>query len=367
MAGGARIRVLVVDDSATVREVFVRELSRDPGIEVVGAVPDPYAARDLIVRLQPDVVTLDIEMPRMDGLTFLRKLMRHYPLPVIIISSLAAQGGAKALEAIDSGAVDVMCKPAADVAVAEMGAELREKVRAAAAVRVARRDGPEGPGSAPAPAPPVRLSLSAKGGAAKGGAAKGGAKSGRSVVAIGASTGGTQALQQVLTALPADTPGIVVVQHMPEHFTRAFAERLERLCAMEVKEAEDGDVVAPGRVLIAPGNHHMLLERSGTGLRAAVKPGPLVSRHRPSVDVLFKSAARAAGAGAVGVILTGMGNDGASGLKEMRDAGAETLAQDEASCVVFGMPREAIAAGAVAHVVPLSGMAGRILEACSRP
>jgi two-component system chemotaxis response regulator CheB len=187
------------------------------------------------------------------------------------------------------------------------------------------------------------------------------------VVAIGASTGGTQALQQVLTALPADTPGIVVVQHMPEHFTRAFAERLDGLCAMEVKEAEDGDAVGPGRVLIAPGNYHMLLEKSGTGYRAAVKAGPLVSRHRPSVDVLFKSAARSAGAGAVGVILTGMGSDGAAGLKAMRDAGAVTLAQDEASCVVFGMPKEAINAGAVDHVVPLAGMAGRILEACEKP
>lgn len=346
MPNGARIRVLVVDDSSTVREVFARELSRDPGIEVVGAVPDPYAARDLIVNLRPDVVTLDIEMPRMDGLTFLRKLMRHYPLPVVIISSLTTKGGAVALEAIDSGAVEVMSKPAADCAFAEMGAELREKVKAAAAVRMARREA-----ASPAPAAPPRLSL---------------AKAGRAVVAIGASTGGTQALQRVLTALPANTPGIVVVQHMPEHFTRSFAERLDSLCEMAVKEAEDGDAVVPGRVLIAPGNYHMLLERSGAGYRVAVKPGPLVSRHRPSVDVLFRSVARSAGAGAVGAILTGMGNDGAAGLRAMRDAGAETLAQDEATCVVFGMPREAINAGAAVQVVPLPAMAGKILEACAK-
>ncbi|MBW8886300.1 MAG: chemotaxis response regulator protein-glutamate methylesterase [Fibrobacteres bacterium] len=340
------IRVLVVDDSAVVRDIFSRELARDPGIEVVGAVPDPYVARDEIVRLAPDVVTLDVEMPRMDGLTFLRKLMRHYPLPVIIVSSLTTKGGALALEALDIGAVDVMCKPYAAYAVGDMSVQLREKVKAAAMVRVRKREAPENPlGTSP------RLSL---------------ARTTQAVIAIGASTGGTQALQAVLTALPANTPGIVVVQHMPEHFTKSFAERLNGLCAMEVKEAEDGDSVSPGRILIAPGNRHLLLNRSGALYHAIVKDGPLVSRHRPSVDVLFKSVARYAGANAVGAILTGMGADGAAGLKEMKDNGAETVAQDEASCVVFGMPKEAIRMGGVSHVVPLDGIAAKLLEMAAR-
>ncbi|HLP42175.1 MAG TPA: chemotaxis response regulator protein-glutamate methylesterase, partial [Fibrobacteria bacterium] len=327
LTGPARTRVLVVDDSAMVRDVFTRELARDPAIEVLGTAPDPYVARDKIVQLKPDVVTLDIEMPRMDGITFLRKLMRHFPLPVVIVSSLTPKGGNLALEALDAGAVDVMCKPGAAYAVGDMAVELREKVKAAARVRVTRR---EEEAAAPTGAPPTRLSL---------------ARTTHAVVAIGASTGGTQALQSVLTALPANSPGIVIVQHMPEHFTRSFANRLNGLCAMEVKEAEDNDTVTPGRVLIAPGNRHMLLQRSGAVYHVTVKDGPLVSRHRPSVDVLFKSTARFAGANAVGVILTGMGNDGAAGMKEMRDAGAETVAQDEASCVVFGMPKEAINAG----------------------
>jgi two-component system chemotaxis response regulator CheB len=341
---GRPVRVLVVDDSAVVREVFSRELARDPGIEVIGAVPDPYVARDQIVKLEPDVVTLDVEMPRMDGLTFLRKLMRYHPMPVIIISSLTPKGGALALEALDSGAVDVMCKPGSAYAVGDMSVELREKVKAAAHARlrlpVARAEGP-----------PARLSL---------------AKTTHVVMAIGASTGGTKALETVLSAMPANAPGIVVVQHMPEHFTHSFAERLNRLCAMEVKEAEDGDTVAPGRALIAPGNKHLLLSRSGAVYKAAVKDGPLVSRHRPSVDVLFKSVARYAGANAVGAILTGMGADGAAGLKEMRDAGAETAAQDEASCVVFGMPKEAIKMGGAGHVVPLDAMARTLLDLAAR-
>jgi two-component system, chemotaxis family, protein-glutamate methylesterase/glutaminase len=341
-----KVRVLVVDDSALVREVLSKELSRDPEIEVVGAVPDPYVARDQIVKLKPDVITLDIEMPRMDGLTFLRKLMRHYPLPVIIISSLTPKGGALALEAMDIGAVDVMCKPGTAYAVGDMAIQLREKVKAAALVRVTKREGAIVAGGANR----ERLSLS---------------KTTNVVVAIGASTGGTQALQTVLTALPANSPGIVIVQHMPEHFTRSFAERLNTLCAMEVKEAEDGDTVSPGRVLIAPGNYHLLLNRSGAVYRVSVKSGPLVSRHRPSVDVLFKSVARYAGANAIGVILTGMGADGAAGLKEMRDAGAETVAQDEASCVVFGMPKEAIRCGGVGHIAPIDSIPGKILDLAS--
>jgi two-component system chemotaxis response regulator CheB len=345
IAPGRRIRVLVVDDSAVVRDVFSRELARDPAIEVVGAVPDPYVARDWIVRLEPDVVTLDVEMPRMDGLTFLRKLMRHHPMPVIIVSSLTPRGGALALEALDSGAMDVMCKPGAAYAVGDMSVELREKVKAAAHARL------RVPVAPPSGATPARLAL---------------AKTTNVVVAIGASTGGTQALQALLSALPANAPGLVIVQHMPEHFTRSFAERLNGLCALEVKEAVDGDAVAPGRALIAPGNRHLLLTRSGAAYRATVKDGPLVSRHRPSVDVLFKSVARFAGANAVGAILTGMGADGASGLREMRDAGAETVAQDEASCVVFGMPKEAIRLGAAGHVAPLEAMARTLLDLAAR-
>jgi two-component system chemotaxis response regulator CheB len=342
------IRVLVIDDSAIVRKVLTQELGRDGDIEVVGAAPDPFAARDLIIQLEPDVLTLDIEMPRMDGLTFLRRLMQFKPLPVVIVSSLTPRGGEVALEAMDAGAVDVVCKPGAAYAVGEMAVELRDKVRAASRVRLR----PPGEAKPSVSASPLgRLSLS---------------RTTHSVVAIGASTGGTQALQAVLTALPANAPGILIVQHMPEHFTRSFAARLDTLCAMEVKEAEDGDSVGPGRVLIAPGNYHMELIRDGAVYRAVVRGGPQISRHRPSVDVLFHSVARYAGRNAVGVILTGMGHDGAEGLLAMRKAGAATLAQDEASCVVFGMPKEAIALGAAEKVAPLGLIPARILEAASR-
>ncbi|MBW8888808.1 MAG: chemotaxis response regulator protein-glutamate methylesterase [Fibrobacteres bacterium] len=342
------IKVLVVDDSAIVRKVLTQELGREGDIEVVGAAPDPFVARDMIVQLEPDVITLDIEMPRMDGLTFLRRLMQFRPMPVVVVSSLTPRGGEIALEAMDAGAVEVVCKPGAAYAVGEMAVELRDKVRAAAHVRVARREEAK---KAPSASPLGRLSLS---------------RTTHSVVAIGASTGGTQALQAVLTALPANAPGILIVQHMPEHFTRSFATRLDTLCAMEVKEAEDGDSVVPGRVLIAPGNHHMELMRDGAAYRAVVRGGPQVSRHRPSVDVLFHSVARYAGRNAVGVILTGMGHDGAEGLLAMRQAGAATLAQDEASCVVFGMPKEAIAFGAAEKVASLDLIPARILEAAAR-
>lgn len=334
-------RVLVVDDSAVVRQVFTRELRRDPEIEVVGSAPDPYVARDMIVELKPDVLTLDIEMPRMDGLTFLRKLMHYYPLPVVIVSSLTPKGGELALEAIDAGAVEVMCKPDASYAVGDLAVQLADRVKAAAAVRVTKRSKP------PAQATVQQLSLS---------------KTTNKVVAIGASTGGTQALQQVLMAMPTNSPGIVIVQHMPEHFTRSFAERLNQLCAIQVKEAENGDSVAPGKALIAPGNYHMLLRRSGANYFVEVKTGPLVNRHRPSVDVLFRSVARYAGRNSVGAILTGMGNDGAKGLLEMKQQGACTVAQDEATCVVFGMPREAIELGATDRVVPLDRISKTILE-----
>lgn len=336
-----KTRVLVVDDSSVVRQVFTRELGRDPEIEVVGAAPDPYVARDMIVELRPDVLTLDIEMPRMDGLTFLRKLMHYYPLPVVIVSSLTPRGGELALEAMDAGAVEVMCKPDASYAVGDLAVELADRVKAAACVRVNKRAQPA------ARKQPTRLSLS---------------KTTNKILAIGASTGGTQALQQVLTAMPANAPGIVIVQHMPEHFTRSFAERLDQLCAISVKEAENGDSVVPGKALIAPGNYHMVLRRSGANYFVEVKSGPLVNRHRPSVDVLFRSVARYVGPNAVGAILTGMGSDGAKGLLEMKSQGAATIAQDEASCVVFGMPREAIALGAADRVVSLDRIAHTLLE-----
>ncbi len=337
-------RVLIIDDSAVVRNIFSKELSRDPQIEVVGTAPDPYVGRDKIIKLKPDVVTLDIEMPRMDGITFLRKLMCYYPIPVIIVSSLTPKGGELALEALDAGAVDVMCKPGAAYTVGDMSVELIDKIKAAARVRVSKRQDGSQPGAA---GRPVRLAMT---------------RTTNKVLAIGASTGGTQALQQVLTAMPANAPGMTIVQHMPEHFTRAFADRLNELCAIEVKEAEDNDPVLPGRALIAPGNYHMLLHRSGARYYVRVKQGPRVNRHRPSVDVLFKSAAQYAGRNAVGAIMTGMGDDGAQGLLEMKEAGAHTIAQDEASCVVFGMPKVAVDLGAVEHTVPLDQIARQLLK-----
>lgn len=340
-----KIRVLIVDDSAVVRQIFTQELTRDPEIEVVGTAPDPYVARDKIVELKPDVITLDIEMPRMDGVTFLRKLMRHYPLPAIIVSSLTAKGGDLAFEALQAGAVDVMCKPGSSYTVGDMSVELVDKIKAAAHVNVKARAAAVVAAAASGKKPLLAMTRTTN-----------------KVIAMGASTGGTEALATVLSTMPANAPGIVIVQHMPELFTRSFAERLNRLCAMEVKEARDGDTVVPGRALLAPGNYHMLLRRSGASYYVEVKSGPLVSRHRPSVDVLFKSVARYAGRNAVGVIMTGMGADGADGMKEMHDNGAETVAQDEASCVVFGMPKEAIARGGASHVVPLDRITGMALQ-----
>lgn len=336
-----KTRVLIVDDSAVVRQIFARELARDPEIEVVGTAADPFIARDLIVNLKPDVITLDIEMPRMDGITFLRKLMHYYPLPIIIVSSLTSRGGELALEAMQAGAVDVMCKPGSSYTVGDMSVELIDKIKAAARVKVSSQVRPAQPPSV------GRLSMT---------------KTTHKVVAIGASTGGTQALQRVLMAMPANAPGIIIVQHMPEHFTRSFADRLNQLCAIEVKEACDGDTVVPGRALIAPGNFHMLLRRSGASYYVQIKSGPLVCRHRPSVDVLFRSVAKFAGRNAVGVIMTGMGGDGSSGLKEMHDNGAGTIAQDEASCVVFGMPKEAIKRGAADFITPLDLIPQKILD-----
>ena len=341
---GNPIRVLVVDDSAVVRQIFSRELARDPVIDVVGTASDPYVARNKIMALRPDVLTLDIEMPRMDGIAFLGKLMRYHPIPTVIVSSLTEANSAVALEALRAGAVEVMCKPGAAYTVGDMSVELIEKVKAAAGVRLEPRHGE----AAPPTAPVQRQSL---------------ARTTNKVIAIGTSTGGTEALRRVLPALPSNSPGIVIVQHMPEHFTRSFAESLDRESALDVHEAQDGESVVPGKALIAPGNAHLLLRRSGATYFAQVKGGPLVNRHRPSVGVLFDSVARYAGANAVGVILTGMGNDGAEGLKAMRDAGGHTIAQDEASCVVFGMPKQAIEAGAAVEVVSLECVPDAILAA----
>jgi two-component system, chemotaxis family, protein-glutamate methylesterase/glutaminase len=337
------VRVLVVDDSAVVRKIFTTELERDPSIEVVGTAPDPYIARDKIVELRPDVITLDIEMPRMDGISFLKRLMKYHPLPTIVVSSLTPQGGYVAMEALEAGAVDVMCKPGASYSVGDMAVELIEKIKAAAKVKVQIvNSDTKGPASQP-----KRLAMT---------------KTTHKVVAIGASTGGTQALQQVLQTLPHNAPPIIIVQHMPENFTKAFADRLDSVCDIDVAEAKDGDLVRPGLALIAPGNHHMMLNRSGASYYVQVKQGPLVNRHRPSVDVLFKSVARFAGNNAVGVILTGMGGDGASGMFDMKQNGAYTIAQDEASCVVFGMPKEAIKLGGVASVLSLEKISSDILS-----
>jgi len=352
---GSKIRVLIVDDSAVVRQTLAALLDSDPAIEVMGTAGDPYAAAEKIAEELPDVITLDIEMPRMDGLTFLRRIMAQHPIPVVICSSLAEEGTASALEALESGAVEIVTKPRLGVRqfLEESRTAICEAVKAAAGARVRPVRAPhkvEPKLTADAVLAPATCAM---------------AKTTEKVVMVGASTGGTEALKALLEALPADTPGIVIVQHMPELFTRAFANRLDGLCAITVKEAESGDTVLRGRALIAPGNHHLLLQRSGARYYVEVKEGPLVCRHRPSVDVLFRSAARYAGPNAVGVILTGMGDDGARGMLEMKQAGATTIAQDEATCIVFGMPKEAIRLNGVDRVMPLESIAGAILN-CAR-
>lgn len=342
---GQRVRVLIVDDSAIVRQILTQELSRDPEIEVVGTATDPYVAREKILALKPDVLTLDVEMPRMDGITFLRKLMKSYPLPVIIVSSYTPQGCAIALEALEIGAVDVMQKPelTPGPTLVEFSTQLIDKVKAASQVKFRP--------SLPLAPPRQTVSLSRP-------------ISTNRIIAIGASTGGTEAIREILQAMPQDCPGIVIVQHMPENFTRAFAERLNRLCAIEVLEAEDNMDVRPGRAIIAHGGRHLIVRArgDGPGYRVQCKDGPLVCRHRPSVEVLFNSVAKVAGPHAIGVILTGMGSDGAQGLKNMRDAGAHTIAQDEASCVVFGMPKEAIKLGAAEKIVSLDKIAATVFS-----
>lgn len=342
------IRVLVVDDSAVVRQVLTKELSKAKDIEIVGTAVDPYAARDKIVALNPDVITLDLEMPRMDGLTFLRKLMKYHPLPVIVVSSLTPHGSETAMHALELGAVEVVSKPGSSYTVADISEMLVEKIRAASVARFHIKHAAEKSGTASARTPLPKLMQTT-----------------HKILAIGASTGGTRAIEDVLVSLPSDTPGTVIVQHMPEKFTATFAERLNSLCPMEIREAANNDPVIPGVALIAPGNYHMVLRRSGTRYFVEVKTGPRVHHQRPSVDVMFHSVAAVAGRNAVGVILTGMGADGAKGLLAMRQAGAGTLAQDEASCVVFGMPKEAIKLEAAEKTVPLNQMARKIIEQVS--
>ncbi|MBW1857060.1 MAG: chemotaxis response regulator protein-glutamate methylesterase [Deltaproteobacteria bacterium] len=342
-----KIKVLVVDDSAVVRKVFREELSRERDIEVVGTAPDPYVARDKIVKLKPDVITLDIEMPRMDGLTFLKKLMRHYPMPVIIVSSLTKKGGKLAMDALSFGALEVMSKPSSAYSVGEMGVQLIDKIRAVARIKVGATGERSSVSSGSIQTKMASNALS---------------MTTNKIIAIGASTGGTEALKTVLTGMPPNAPGTLVVQHMPANFTTSFAERLNELSAMTIKEARDGDSLVNGVALIAPGNYHMLLKRSGARYYVQVKKGPLVHHQRPAVDVLFHSVAAYAGGNAVGVILTGMGSDGALGLLKMKEAGARTMAQDEKSCIVFGMPKEAIKLGAAEKVLPLANIAQAALN-----
>jgi two-component system, chemotaxis family, protein-glutamate methylesterase/glutaminase len=351
------ITVMVVDDSAVVRQVVAGLLGAAPGIQVLAAVADPLLAIERLRQAWPDVIVLDVEMPRMDGITFLRRIMAERPTPVVICSTLTEKGAKTTLEALAAGAVAIVTKPRLGLKqfLAEAGDELVATVRAAARANVRRllpRDAAPLPVASKntadvilAPAGPRAMTQTTE-----------------RVIALGTSTGGTQALEEVLTALPRVCPGIVIVQHMPEKFTAAFATRLDALCRIEVREAQHNDRVVPGRALIAPGGRHMLLKRSGAQYVVDVVDGPVVNRHRPSVDVLFRSVAKSAGVNALGVIMTGMGDDGAAGLAEMRAAGARTLAQDEDSCVVFGMPKEAIKRGGVERSVPLQAIAGEIMK-----
>jgi two-component system chemotaxis response regulator CheB len=361
----AKVRVVVVDDSALVRSLLASLIDAQPDMECVGAANDPYMAREMIRNLNPDVITLDVEMPRMDGLDFLEKLMRLRPMPVVMVSTLTERGAETTLRALELGAVDFVAKPKIGVSqgLQEMAAEIADRIRIAARARVARhavaRPAPPSPSPRPAGAgatasagapplvKPVPIAYSRS--------------STEKIVAIGSSTGGTEALREVLTALPADCPAVLVTQHMPPGFTRSFADRLNALCRMHVKEAEDGERILPGHVYVAPGGRHLSMARSGANYVVSVDDGPPVNRHKPSVEVLFRSVARHAGRNAIGVMLTGMGRDGAEAMKEMRDAGAHNIAQDEATCVVYGMPREAVAVGAVHEVLPLPRIGAQVL------
>lgn len=340
------VRVLIVDDSSIVRQVLSRELNKQPGIEVVGCAPDPYIARDKVIALDPDVMTLDIEMPRMDGLSFLKRIMKYHPMPVIIVSSLTQRGKETALACLEAGAVDVVSKPNESYSIGDLGGQLAEMIRAATSanlLRAAQRsNSPSNIASVPVGNALIETT--------------------HKVIALGASTGGTEAIRTVLQGLPKQAPGVVMTQHMPAGFTTSFAQRLNALCEIEVREARNGDWVVPGLALLAPGDKHLKLDRDGARYVVRVADGPRVCRHRPSVEVLFESTAQHAGRNAMGVLMTGMGNDGARGLLTMREAGAVTLAQDEESCVVFGMPREAIKLNAASIIAPLLDISGHILN-----
>lgn len=344
------VRVLVVDDSALVREILAAGLDADPEIQVVGTATDPFSARDKIVQLRPDVLTLDVEMPRMDGVEFLRQLMPQYPLPVVMVSALTERGRKITLEALDCGAVDFVTKPSSNLAqgLQAMMTQLQLKVKVAAGANVSHWKGRK---AARKPVPTAQRALTAS--------------TNRAVI-IGASTGGTEAIREVVTRFPVTTPGVVIVQHMPAGFTRLFAERLNELSVMQVKEAQDGDSVIPGRVLVAPGDFQLEVLRSGGTYQVRIRPGEKVNGHCPSVEVLMNSAATALGEHAVGVMLTGMGSDGARGLKAMREAGARTLAQDRESSVVFGMPKVAWELGAAERLVPLGQIADTVLNWLSK-
>ena len=343
-----QINVLIVDDSAVVRKVLSKVLSSKKGINVIGTAPDPFVARDKIVRLKPDVVTLDVEMPRMDGLTFLKKLMQYHPLPVIVISSLTEKGSKMAMDAFAAGAVDVISKPGSAYSVGDMSSDLARKIKTVAGVRL-KRVRPRS-----TPRPKSRISSKAL------------SATTNKFIAIGASTGGTEAIRRVLTKLPETSPGVVVVQHMPAQFTASFAQRLDGLCRIRVKEAEDGDTVQNGLALIAPGNFHMLMRRSGARYYVRVKNGPMIHHQRPAVDVLFTSTATYAGSNALGVILTGMGADGAAGIRAMKEAGSFNIAQDEASCVVYGMPKEAVKTGCIDLSLNIDDIAEAALRKITR-
>jgi len=347
-----KIRVVVVDDSALVRSLLAEIIDRQPDMCCVGAAADPLVAREMIRNLNPDVITLDIEMPRMDGIDFLQRLMRLRPMPVVMVSTLTERGADVTLKALELGAVDFVAKPKIGVAdgLRQLGADITDKIRTAARARVHRLHTPQ----AGSPA--------ALGAAAVAAPAALGRLSTEKIVFIGASTGGTEATREVLVQLPADAPAVMITQHMPPGFTKSYAARLDGLCRISVAEARDGERVLPGHAYIAPGGHHLSVERSGANYIARVQDGEPVNRHKPSVEVLFHSAARVVGRNALGVMLTGMGADGAKAMKAMRDAGSWNLVQDEASCVVFGMPREAIAHGAANEVLPLAHIAPRLME-----
>ncbi|PWB58294.1 MAG: chemotaxis response regulator protein-glutamate methylesterase [Nitrosomonadales bacterium] len=350
----AKIKVLIVDDSALIRNLLKEIINSQPDMEVAGAAPDPLVARELIKQLNPDVLTLDVEMPKMDGLNFLEKLMRLRPMPVVMISSLTERGSDITFRALELGAVDFLTKPKMDISHGLEGYsdDITDKIRAASRAKI-RKAAPAAHGAMIAPrlsADAVLPSLSNP------------IASTEKLIILGASTGGTEAIKEFLIKLPPDCPGILIAQHMPEAFTLSFANRLDSLCKISVKEAQNGDRVLPGHAYIAPGHSHLLLKRSGANYVCELNQGPPVNRHRPSVDVLFRSAANCAGKNVIGVILTGMGKDGAAGMLEMKRAGAYNFAQDEASCVVFGMPKEAIAAGGVDEVVPLQEMAPRVMK-----